>query len=86
MYKMYDTRGRGDQGAMSWCLRSKDDHYHGRPKVGYVVRVGAARTTMFGADTWWQTTPVDRIISDEPSKIVFETANGSTYTWETSDG
>lgn len=86
MYKMYDTKDRGDSGAMSMALipdATGITHEHdARPRVGVAMCVGALRSTMFGADTWWRTTVIKEILEDTPDKVVFKTISGSEYTWE----
>ena len=91
MYSMYDTHGRGDSGEMSMALipiegrgfgEARDFEHDARPRIGVVMRVGAAHTTMFGADTWLQTSVITEILEESYTKVVFKTKSGSVYTWE----
>ena len=69
--------GSGDTGTLTRISKS-GLKYDGWPEVGEVVQVGANRTTMFGSDTWWRTTPITEIVSRDKDEIVFRTTN-STY-------
>jgi hypothetical protein len=53
-----------------------------RPRVGVSMRVGSLQARSYSAQDWWMTTPIVRILEDEPSRIVFETRSGSIYEWQ----
>lgn len=85
-YHLERTRdSRGDSGGMSTIYWIEGDEvkceHDARPRVGVCIRVGSlfARTMQY--QDWWQTSPVTKILSDEPSKIVFETRS-SEYVWK----
>lgn len=87
MPSMYDTRGRGDGGAMSMALYVGDDgelvyEHNARPRVGVAMRVGSLNGRSFASQDWWQTTIIAEILEDTPEKVVFKTKSGSIYTWE----
>lgn len=67
--------GAGDSGAL-YPMGDKTQPW-GVIKVGYSVFCGAWRTTMFGADTWWLTTPVTEILKVNKGKteVRFKTGN-----------
>lgn len=86
MPRMYDKRGRGDSGPVSMALRyTKKDGiemvHDTRPLVGYAMRVGSLNARSYQSQDWWQTTPIEEIISETEDEVVFRTVNGSTYTW-----
>jgi len=80
-----------ESGALHPTKRTKKYPYGRQPKsskwgdvwVGYSVFCGAWRTTMFGADTWWVTSPVTEILEFSKDKkfVRFKTMN-SIYTAE----
>lgn len=88
MYSMYDTRGRGDSGEMSIALLHDDEGYfithehNARPRVGVSMRVGSMYARTYQSQDWWQTTPIQEIISESENEVVFKTRNGSIYTWK----
>lgn len=79
--------GAGDRGKLLVLLQIDEDnqlqYYHPKDihdlKVGWAVRVGAARATMFGADTYWTTTYITEILDSDETSIRFKTGN-SIYT------
>lgn len=86
MPSMYDTRGRGDGGAMSMAIYKGDDgelvfEHDTRPRVGVAMRVGSLFGRTFSSQDWWQTTIITEIVEDTPDKVVFKTNSGSVYTW-----
>lgn len=73
--------GAGDMGAL-YPLNAKTGKAPrnakcGEIRVGWMVFCGAWRTTMFGADTWWRTSPVTEIleISEKKDYVKFKTGN-----------
>ena len=72
--------GAGDVGRLS-CMNVDGVWASDMIRVGSTVRVGACRTTMFGADTYWTTTAVTEILEydvDEETGygfIKFKTGN-----------
>lgn len=77
--------GGGDAGAL-WPFDWDDKEHFGRKledaqwgeiRIGSGVFCGAWRTTMFGADTFWQTTPVTEIleVNEQRTYVKFKTRN-----------
>lgn len=76
-------RPAGDSGPMSQILDGES--YQAipdevRPRIGCGVRVGSYAGRTYSMQDYWQTTPVTKILVDEPDYILFETKN-STYEW-----
>ena len=100
MPSLYRTRdGVGDSGAMSMLIKvkPKGDWYehdlnedgekiieYGKPKVGYIIRVGSFIARSYSAQDWWQTTPIIEILEETDDYVKFKTAskNQSIYEWK----
>lgn len=77
--------GAGDIGGMSMIVFEDENgkmqiEHNAKPKLHSAIRVGARTTTMFGADTWWQTTKIQEIIEEKENYVKFRTGN-SIYEW-----
>ena len=73
----------GDSGPMSQILDSGSYQVipdEVRPRVGCGVRVGSYTGRTYEMQDYWQTTPVTKILKEEPDYVLFETKN-STYEW-----
>src|SRR5512139_3145770 len=81
--------GPKKEGPLSWSLKREDamawlfgfDRTESRPTVGEQLLVGAPFRILPNTPGVRITSPVTRIVSDEPGRVVFETAGGSLYEW-----
>lgn len=90
--------GAGDSGGMSMLIKCKKDGdwyvvekdpdgqpiiEYGKPKIGYMVRVGSVTARSYSSQDYWQTTPVIEIIEEKEDYVKFKTAspNESIYEW-----
>lgn len=64
-----DSDGAGDSGVITGLADAEEGWFANEVRVGALVRVGAWRTTMFGADTYWTTTRVTEITFDGIEEI-----------------
>lgn len=86
MYKLKRiSDGAGDSGRMSVIIFKNNNgkiqvEHDAKPILNSVVRVGTLITTMFGPDTWWQTTKIQEIIKETDNYVKFRTGN-SLYEW-----
>lgn len=79
--------GAGDRGRLLVLIQMDEDrnleYYYPKDihdlKVGWAVRVGADRATMFGDDTYWTTTYITEILDSDETSVRFKTGN-SIYT------
>ena len=86
-YSMYDKKGRGDSGGMSYCISFDENNKatildSPRPKIGCVMRVGSRFARTMQHQDWWQTTPIKEILAETTNEVVFKTRSGSIYTWK----
>lgn len=86
-YFLRRTRdGAGDSGPMSMLMRVDPDdatqveYKHGRPEVGWAIRVGSIVARSYQYQDWWQTTIITEIIEDGGHYVRFRTGN-SEYEW-----
>lgn len=98
LYRVSD--GMGDSGPMSMALVPVYDdsgkiidatyEQNAVPRVGVAMRVGSLYARSYGAQDWWQTTPITEITDewkdtaadgDEVECVRFKTGN-STYIWK----
>jgi len=81
--------GPRKEGPLSWSLQGEDaiawlfgcDRADSRPTVGEQLLVGASFRMHPNTPGARITSPITRIVSDEPGRVVFETASGSLYEW-----
>ena len=87
MYTLIRTRdGAGDSGGMSCAVTIDENNKlkyesNARPRIGVRMQVGSNYARSFQSQDWWMTTNVTKILHDEENKVIFETENGSEYTW-----
>lgn len=84
-YLRRTTDGAGDSGPMSLLLRINPDNgkieeKHGRPEVGWSIRVGSITARSYSRQDWWQTTTITEILEEREDYIRFKTKN-SEYEW-----
>lgn len=56
-----------------------------RPQVGASHWVGSHLDNPLPRRAGWLTTPIVRIVLDQPNRVVFLTASGSQYEWSAHD-
>ena len=85
-YSLRRTRdGAGDSGPMSQLLRYNENKEletdHGRPKVGWAMRVGSPYGRSYSAQDYWQTTYITEVNEISENEVHFKTGN-SEYVWK----
>ena len=70
------------RGAISIAVTASGDHEQdARPRIGVQMLVGAIVLVPGPEASARITSPIVRIVSDDPYEVTFETASGSVYRW-----
>jgi len=85
MAKLYrDSDGEGYFGSRVESIdpETGDIEFVDGPVVGKMLLVGTMTGGMFTTRDWWRTNVVTKILEETEERVRFETASGSTYTFE----
>jgi hypothetical protein len=73
--------GPTKRGRLSFAITEEGSESDARPRVGVRMLVGAVVYAPRPDPSVRITTPVARILIDEPTCVIFETESGSQYRW-----